>query len=336
MLMTLLLAGLVGITLGVLGGGGSILAVPILTYVADLPAKEAIATSLVVVGVTAAFALIPHARGGHVEWRTGAVFAVTSMIGSYGGGLAAGWFSGGALLLLFAGMMVVTALAMIRDAGPRGANRTGALPVKLVIVEGALIGALTGLVGAGGGFLVVPALVILGGMEMRKAIGTSLLVIAAKSFSGVAGHLAHVSLDLELAGTFAGTAVAGSVAGAFMAQRLPQDMLRRGFAWFVLTMAAVMAWREAGVALAVGLLVLSASVLLYWRSRGERPDPREPSEPAPASAPRGAVANVTALQPTPATVRAPKRPSGTVQIGGGSGVVALSAARRPRRCSGPT
>ena len=117
MLIVALMAPLIGLSLGLLGGGGSILAVPVLAYGAQLPAKEAIATSLLVVGVTAMFALIPHARRRHVEWRTGAIFSGTAMAGAYLGGLAASAFSGTTLLLLFAGMMVVTGLAMFRGRG---------------------------------------------------------------------------------------------------------------------------------------------------------------------------------------------------------------------------
>jgi uncharacterized protein len=270
MLIVALLASLIGLSLGLLGGGGSILAVPVLAYGAGLPAKEAIATSLVVVGVTSLFALIPHARGGNVEWRTGAVFSATAMVGAYLGGLAANWFSGTALLLLFAGMMVVTALAMFRGEGELKADGGKPLPVLLVVVEGLAVGAATGLVGAGGGFLVVPALVLLGGMEMHKAVGTSLMVITLKSFAAFAGHAAHVSIDVELTFVVTAAAIIGSVVGAALAKRVPAQLLRKVFAGFVLVMAGYVVWREAGPLVAIGVLSVAVSILSWWQWRAAR------------------------------------------------------------------
>ncbi len=243
MLIIGLLATLIGISLGLLGGGGSVLAVPILVYGADLAAKEAIATSLLVVGITSAFALIPHARNGNVEWRTGLIFSITAMVGAYLGGLAASWFSGTTLLLLFAAMMVVTALAMFR--GKKEIESTGkAAPIYIVILEGLVVGAATGLVGAGGGFLVVPALVLLGGMDMHKAVGTSLMVIALKSFAAFAGHASHVTIDIELALTVSAGAVIGSFIGAHFSNKVPAKVLRKAFSVFVLLMAIFVIWKE--------------------------------------------------------------------------------------------
>jgi len=262
--MVALLATLVGLVLGLLGGGGSILAVPVLAYGADLPAKEAIATSLIVVGTTALFALIPHARRGHVQWRAGALFSATAMAGAYLGGLVANWFSGTTLLLLFAAMMVVTALAMFRSRDELVAKKNRPLPVGLVVAEGLVVGAATGLVGAGGGFLVVPALVLLSGMEMHKAVGTSLMVIALKSFAAFAGHAAHVSIDLQLALVVTVAAVAGSIGGAAFAKHVPAQMLRKIFAGFVLVMAGYVVEREAGPAPAASVLLVATSILGWW------------------------------------------------------------------------
>lgn len=267
MLMVAILATLIGLSLGLLGGGGSILAVPMLAYGADLPAKEAIATSLIVVGATSLFALIPHARRGHIEWRTGATFSATAMVGAYLGGLAADWFSGTTLLLLFAAMMVVTALAMFRGRGELEAKKNKPLPVGLVIAEGLAVGAATGLVGAGGGFLVVPVLVLLGGMEMHKAVGTSLMVIALKSFAAFAGHAAHVSIDLQLALMVTAAAIAGSIGGAAISHRVPAQMLRKIFAGFVLVMAGFVVWREAGPVPAASVLFVASGILGWWHWR---------------------------------------------------------------------
>ncbi len=250
----LLLAVLVGVALGLLGGGGSILTVPLLVYVAGLEAKEAIATSLLVVGVTSLAALVPHARAGRVRWRTGAMFGVAAMVGAYAGGRVAAFLPGTVLLLAFALMMVATAIAMIRgrsrsaadaEQGSQGGGGPRDLPVKLVLLEGVVVGLVTGLVGAGGGFLVVPALVLLGGLPMPVAVGTSLLVIAMKSFAGLAGYLSSVSIDWGLALAVTGMAVVGSVIGAVLSGRVPQDRLRQGFGWFVLVMGVVVLGQSA-------------------------------------------------------------------------------------------
>lgn len=265
MIVVLLLSSLIGLSLGLMGGGGSILAVPVLKYVAGLEAKAAIATSLLVVGTTAGVGGWRHARQGNVAWRTGTIFAVTAMAGAYGGGLAAGWFSGTALLMLFALMMLVTSVMMLRGRGALS-PRESEMPVMLVVLEGVAVGALTGLVGAGGGFMVVPALVLLGGMEMHRAIGTSLVVIALKSFAAFAGYAAHVQIDVQLAGSVTAVAVLGTLVGARFAARVPAQTLRKGFAWFVLVMAAFVLSQEAGLPLALGL-TLPAGAWMGWMSR---------------------------------------------------------------------
>lgn len=236
---------LIGLSLGLLGGGGSILTVPILVYILGIDAKPAIAMSLVVVGTTSLAALVPHARHGHVAWRTGAMFGAAGMVGAYLGGLGAGLLSGHTLLVLFALMMVVTALFMFRG---RKEPAEGATPhthaTWRVLVDGLVVGAVTGLVGAGGGFLVVPALVLLGGLDMRRAVGTSLLVIAMKSFAGYLGHASHVSIDVPLTAIVAASAVLGSLVGSALTTRIPASALRQGFAVFVLIMGALQLVKE--------------------------------------------------------------------------------------------
>ena len=202
LLLVLALSVVIGLSLGVLGGGGSILTVPILVYVAGFEAKEAIAASLFVVGVTSAVSVISHARGGRVMWRTGLIFGAAGMAGAFVGGLLGGHIPGQILLIAFAIMMVATSVAMLR--GRKKKNDDGAAPVKhelpigRVLLDGAVVGLITGLVGAGGGFLVVPALALLGGLPMSVAVGTSLVIIAMKSFAGLAGYLTTVQLDWGL------------------------------------------------------------------------------------------------------------------------------------------
>lgn len=272
-LSTLALAFAVGITLGLLGGGGSIMLVPILVYVTGLETKEAIAASLVVVGVTSAVASVGHARSGRVRWRSGLLFGASGLGGAFLGGLLGGQLPSVLLMVLFALMMIATSAAMIRgrSAPPRDAHSE--LPVLRVMVDGLVVGLVTGLVGAGGGFLVVPALVLLGGLPMSVAVGTSLVVIAMKSLGGVAGYLSAVDLDWTLVAAVTGVAVVGSLAGGRLVGRLPEDTLRRGFGWFVLAMGLFVLGRqlppEALLPSIIGVGVVAVLSLACWRL-GER------------------------------------------------------------------
>jgi uncharacterized membrane protein YfcA len=235
--LTVVLAAGIGLSLGLLGGGGSILAVPLLVYVAGLPAKEAIATSLLVVGATSAVGVLPHARAGRVRWRTGLVFGLAGMTGAYAGGRLAAYVPSAVLLTGFALMMLATAAAMIRGRRNRPDRPAPhELPVLRVVVDGVVVGLVTGLVGAGGGFLVVPALALLGGLPMSVAVGTSLLVIAMKSFAGLAGYLSTVDINWGLAAAVTAAAVVGSLAGGRLVGRIREDVLRRAFGWFVVVM----------------------------------------------------------------------------------------------------
>ncbi len=271
MLLILFLALFMGAVLGLLGGGGSILTVPILAYVAGMPPGEAIASSLVVVGVTSLVGAMNHARRGGVEWKTGLVFGGVAMVGAFAGGRLAEFFPGWLLLALFAGLMVTTSLVMLRKKKGSSMQASSPAAMPLIALEGFLVGAVTGLVGAGGGFLVVPALVLLGGLSMHKAIGTSLLVIAMKSAAGVAGHLSHVDVDWTLTASVAAFAVVGSIIGARYTAKIPADTLRVAFAWFVLVMGSFILAKEllpilgAGAVLpALGLLALAALAWAVW------------------------------------------------------------------------
>jgi uncharacterized membrane protein YfcA len=242
--IVLALAVLIGISLGLLGGGGSILTVPILTYVADVTPKAAIAASLFVVGVTSAAGVISHARAGRVRWRTGLIFGAAGMVGAFGGGHLAAYIPGKVLMVAFGLMMAATAFAMLRKPKRLAPAHVGELPVAKVIAEGVVVGIVTGIVGAGGGFLVVPALVLLGGLSMEAAVGTSLVVIAMKSFAGLAGHLGHVDIDWRLTLAVTAMAVVGSFIGGKLAGRIPPATLRRGFGVFVVVMAVFILGKE--------------------------------------------------------------------------------------------
>lgn len=235
---------MMGSVLGLLGGGGSILTLPILAYIAQMPAGEAIATSLVVVAVTSAMSAIVHAKQGSVEWKTGLTFGSVAMLGAYLGGRLAVFFPGWLLLTMFAMLMVVTSVMMLRKKkNDIGSTRQPARPL-LLAAEGLVVGAVTGLIGAGGGFLVVPALALMGGLSMRKAIGTSLLIIAMKSTAGVFGHLSHVEIDWSLTIMISIFAVIGSLVGAKYSSRIPAAVLRVVFAYFVLAMGSFIFLKE--------------------------------------------------------------------------------------------
>lgn len=249
--LTLLVVGLavlIGLSLGLLGGGGSILAVPLLAYVAGMEPQEAIAGSLFVVAVTSAVSLLSHARRGNVQWRIGSLFGGASMIGAFAGGLIGGRIPGTVLMIAFAMMMVATAAAMLRRrTTPRAPSTRGERISRRwwrILIDGSVVGLVTGMVGAGGGFLVVPALVLLGGLSMPAAVGTSLMVITMKSAAGLGGYLTTVTLDWTLILMVTAAAVAGALLGSRFTDRIPETLLRRAFGVFVLIMGGLVLTME--------------------------------------------------------------------------------------------
>ena len=238
LVVVLTLSVFIGVALGALGGGGSILMVPILVYIAGVEPKLAIATSLLVVGATSAVGAFTHARAGRVRWRIGMLFGAGGMVGAFAGGLLGGYIPGPLLLLGLAAMMIVTAAAMLRDQAPPAPSDEPRL--LRAVADGMAVGLVTGLVGAGGGFLVVPALVLLGGLPMSAAVGTSLLVIAMKSAAGLAGYLVNVTIAWDVAAAVTAAAICGSLIGERLTSRIPEARLRALFGWFVLVMGTFM------------------------------------------------------------------------------------------------
>lgn len=235
---------LIGVSLGLLGGGGSILTVPLLVYVLGVEPRTAIAMSLLVVGITSASAVVVHARAGRVRWRTAFVFGGGGMSGAFLGARMARSLPPGLLLMLFSAVMVAAAVAMLRrkeaPAVPGSAlPEPVLLPVPRVLAQGAAVGLLSGLVGAGGGFLIVPALVLVG-LSTQAAVGTSLAVISLQCLAGLLGHLGHVQLPWGLTAAVVGTAVAGSFLGGRLVGHVSPGSLRKGFGVFVLGMACVL------------------------------------------------------------------------------------------------
>jgi len=257
--LAIVLAVFVGVSLGLLGGGGSILTVPLLAYVAGMDAKQAIATSLLVVGTTSAVGAISHARAGRVQWRTALLFGATTMAGAYAGGHLAKFIPGTVLLIGFAVMMVVTAIAMLRGRKNTATTaHTQQLPLAKIAVVGVTVGMVTGLIGAGGGFLLVPALVLLGGLPMPIAVGTSLVIIAMNSVAGLLGYLSSVRIDWTLGAALTAAAVAGALIGARFAGKVNPDALRKAFGWLVLGMASVILGEEIHPAVGITVAALTA------------------------------------------------------------------------------
>lgn len=291
---------IVGLLLGLLGGGGSILMVPVLVYLAGMEPKTAIATSLVAVGLTSLIAVLSHAREARVCWKNGWVFGLSGMLGAYGGGRLAAYVPGQILLLMFAIVMLGTALTLLAarrdrsvESGPPGASPLCPTRLNLpaVLFDGFLVGAITGLVGVGGGFIIVPALNLLGGLPIRAAIGTSLLVITMNSAAALAGYGSHVHIDPAFTAIITGAAISGSLIGSVLSRRVGNTHLRRGFGLFVMGVAGYLLHRELSwqaledVGRLVkehqeffrGVLTATTVMVLYW-FRGmvhqRRPEPK--------------------------------------------------------------
>jgi uncharacterized protein len=246
MALGLLLAALIGLSLGLLGGGGSILTVPVLVYVLGYAAKPAIAMSLPVVGITSLAGAALHWRLGNVRVRTALTVGLLAMIGAFAGAKLAVLLSGAVQLALLAVVMLAAAGSMLRGNSRLVEEGGGEAAVRLaLLVPVSLgVGVLTGLVGIGGGFLVVPALVLLARVPMRQAVGTSLLVIAMNSVSGFAGYLGTVDLDWSFLVGFTTIAVVGALVGTALVARVPQGALKRGFAVFLLAMGVFVLYRN--------------------------------------------------------------------------------------------
>ncbi|QPK63359.1 sulfite exporter TauE/SafE family protein [Methylomonas sp. LL1] len=256
MLMTLSLSMIIGLLLGLLGGGGSILTVPMLVYLLHVEPKTAITTSFVVVGLSSLMALIPHARRHSVCWKSGVFFGLSGMAGAFAGGRLASYFSADLLMSLFGLISFSTGLLMLRGSAipPNSSSNSTKAPVSVcplrvpylrVLFDGFFVGGVTGMVGVGGGFLIVPALTLLVGLPMQGAVGTSLFIIVMNALAGLAGYSQHAVLDLSLITIVTSGALVGSAMGAIVSGYLKPAWLRRGFGLMVV---------------AVGIYVLSQSL----------------------------------------------------------------------------
>jgi uncharacterized membrane protein YfcA len=229
------LAALMGVSLGLLGGGGSILTVPLLVYVLGFGPKTAVAMSLPIVGTTSLAGALGHWRAGNVRLKTAFLFGLAAMAGAYSGARLAGYLSGEVQLTILAVVMLAAAVAMFRRVDPvnppvQGESDRALVP--LLAVAGG-VGLLTGIVGIGGGFLIVPALVLLARVPMKQAVGTSLVVIAMNSTAGFAGYLGRVPVPWGFMAAFTAVAIIGILSGTTLVRFVSQTQLKRAFAVFL-------------------------------------------------------------------------------------------------------
>lgn len=252
---------LIGLSLGLIGGGGSILTVPVLVYLFDVEPVMATAYSLFIVGLSSLVGAFPKYREGMVELRTALVFGIPSITAVF---VTRKFIvpaipkvvmrlgdvdvtRGMLMMVIFAVLMIAASLSMIRNGSAIARNGKSGERVfnhPLILLEGLVVGLLTGLVGAGGGFLIIPALVLLTGLPMKQAVGTSLLIIAAKSLFGFLGDVTEYDMDWRLLAVVATIAMSGILAGNALSRRVDGDRLKKAFGWFVLLMGVYILIRE--------------------------------------------------------------------------------------------
>jgi uncharacterized membrane protein YfcA len=246
-----ILAVAIGLSLGLLGGGGSILTVPILVYVMKMDPKLSIALSLAIVGATSLLGVYGHYKNGNVDLKIASIFGPFAMAGTYLGAILSQYFTGQAQLILFAVIMLLASIFMLRKPKKESEEESlrekpKKLNIPLIIGEGIFVGVITGLVGVGGGFLVVPALVLLTGLSMKKAVGTSLLIIALKSFSGFLGYVGLVEVPWAFLGQFILFSGAGIFIGTYLVKFVSQAKLKKTFAIFLVVMGTFILYKNRG------------------------------------------------------------------------------------------
>jgi uncharacterized membrane protein YfcA len=245
--LSLIFGGIIGLSLGLLGGGGSILTVPVLVYIIGQNVHAATGTSLMIVGSSAFFGALFYSRRGEVLLKSGLVFGFMSMIGAVPGAWLNGIVAGEVILVLFSVLMLVVGMVMLRGRTSRRQPEsrvpceTYALKNWLKISAiGLLVGVLAGFFGIGGGFLIVPTLVLLGNFPIHQAVGTSLLVIALTSFAGFITHLTLGGIDFAVMLIFVAGSTVGVLAGTKAACRISGQKLDRAFGLFTIFVALLL------------------------------------------------------------------------------------------------
>ena len=243
---------LIGVMLGLTGGGGSLLSVPALIYFADLSVKNAVANSLAIVTITSFFALVLMAKRKNIDWRVGIIFSSISVLGAFLGAKLAAFVPALVILMLFYSVMLMSGFSMIEKAilKPQKIKRPNISLFKLTSL-GFGLGAFTGLVGAGGGFLVVPVLIIYAGLGVKVAVGTSLLVVSFKSLAAFIGYSSHAVIDYSLIGYLTGLAALGAMAGVLIGSRISESRLQLLF----------------GLTIFISAMLLSAYEIISWLDR---------------------------------------------------------------------
>ena len=243
--VALALGAIIGVLLGLLGGGGSILAVPALVFGLGLDLEQAIPISLLVIGVASLVGAVPKIRQHQVNWRMAGVFAACGIPATFAGSAIGRLLPQSVVMIGFAAVMVVAGIRMLMDRGDTGtACEVGDAGIDWrrcaprSIPAGIAVGFLTGLFGVGGGFLIIPALVLMLGLEMSVAVGTSLVIIVANSAAGLVSHLSGASIDWAITAAFAGTAIVGSMIAGHFGTKVDTDRLQRWFAYLVFVVAA--------------------------------------------------------------------------------------------------
>ena len=244
---------MIGLTLGMLGSGGSAITIPVLIYLVGHGAKESITESMAIVGIISVAAAIPYSQSKQIDWTSVWYFGIPGMLGAFIGAWLGGMAIAAVQLVVFALVLFAAAYAMLRGARGGGPAAESAelnrSPIWLIAVEGTIVGIVTGFVGVGGGFLIVPALVILGKLPMRLAIGTSLVIIAMQACVGFAKYSHYLSthnlsVDIQTIATFAVIGIVGSVIGRSINARLNQRVLRQVFAVFLIVLGGFVIYRE--------------------------------------------------------------------------------------------
>lgn len=241
-----ILALLVGLTLGLLGGGGSILTVPVIAFTLGVDPKTAIVMSLPIVGGASLIGVARHWKLGNIDLRIAIPFGAAAMVGAFGGARLARFMDGSTQLILLAVVMLGASITMFRNASLAEPERA-ATPKHigpLILVVGVLTGALTGLVGVGGGFLLVPALVLIANVPMKQAVGTSLFVIVLNTIAGYAGYAGSVAVPWILVLWFAGFTAIGILFGTALSSKVEQSTLKRAFAVLLVLVAAFILWQS--------------------------------------------------------------------------------------------
>jgi uncharacterized protein len=241
-----LLATTIGLSLGLLGGGGSILTVPILVYVMKMDPKVSIALSLAIVGMTSLVGVFGHYRNQNINFKVAFTFGPFAMLGTFLGAKLSQYLSGSTQLILFAFIMLLASVFMIRGRKdtPEDLEKQNKLNIPLIAIEGIAVGIVTGLVGVGGGFLIVPALVLLSGLSMKKSVGTSLLIISFNSFSGFAGYLGLVSIPWPFLFKFTAFSAVGIFIGIALVRYVSQSALKKGFGIFLIFMGIFILYKN--------------------------------------------------------------------------------------------